>query len=427
MRRAGPRFLTRAICGAHVASPAIEGTSSAAFLDGVFAAARSASARVLFPESSCARVLAAAAQLAARGLARPLLLGSPSAVAAAAAAAGVDVSGCGVVDPAADAGQLAAWAGVYAAARAHRGVTRASAAAAIAADPHIFAALAIRAGVADGVVSGAASPTAALVRPALELLTRRHGCDDPAHPSHCHRLVSSVFFMCLPTGVVTFADCAVNVAPTASDLATIALDSAATAAAVGATPHPRVALLSYSTHGSGGGEGVERVAAAAAAARAAAPAGVEVDGPLQYDAAVSARVAAAKLGKGVGPVAGRANVLMCVVWEGSERKGKRGGGGRPTPHSAHLTPTPTHPPPRPPFFSHTQLSRPGLRQHRLQSSATSHRRARGGPDPPRTGSPRQRPVPRRHGGRHRGDGGGDGGAGGGGQGGGRGGGVGSVI
>ena len=303
----GPRFLTRAICGAHVASPAIEGTSSAVFLDGVFSAARKAGARLLFPEACTSpRVLAAASQLASRGLARPLLLGSPAAVAAAAAAAGVDVSACGVVDPGGDASRLAAFADDYAAARSHRGVTRSTAAAAIAADPHIFAALAVRGGVADGVVSGAASPTASVVRPALELLTRRNDADG----YQAHRLVSSVFFMCLPTGVVTFADCAVNVAPSATDLAIIALDSAATAAAVGATPHPRVALLSYSTHGSGGGEGVERVAAAAAAARAAAPRGVDVDGPLQYDAAVSASVAAAKLGKGVGPVAGRANVLM---------------------------------------------------------------------------------------------------------------------
>lgn len=310
------RRLARTICGAAASSPAGDGACPHTFLSSLFAAAAAARSRLLFPEPYDGRVLAAAAQLAARGLAAPVLLGREETIRADAAAAGVDLAGCAFLDPTADAATLDAYAAELAAVRRHRGVSLADARAAVL-DPNTYAALALRAGVADGVVSGAATPTADVVRPALTLLRRPAPADAPpdaaatlASAPPPRSLVSSVFFMCFPSGVTAFADCAVNVAPSAAELATIALDSAATAAAVAGLT-PRVALLSYSTKGSGSGGEVDRVAAAAAAAAARAPDGVAVDGPLQYDAAVSPRVAAAKLGAAnVGPVAGRANVLM---------------------------------------------------------------------------------------------------------------------
>lgn len=160
-----------------------------------------------------------------------------------------------------------------------------------------FATMMLRSGDAGGLLSGAAHTTLETVRPALQLLTRkqqqqqqeeeREGSEGTkiAPPG----LVSSLFFMCLPRGVVAFADCALNVSPNPSELARIALDSAATARNFGLTP-PRVALLSYSTRGSGRGAGPDAAAAAAEAARRAAPEGVFVDGPLQYDASVSPSV-----------------------------------------------------------------------------------------------------------------------------------------
>lgn len=161
----------------------------------------------------------------------------------------------------------------------------------------------LRSGDAGGCLSGAAHTTLETVRPALQLLRRQGEAKEPGTTTTTATettaaaaiaaappgLVSSLFFMCLPRGVVAFADCALNVSPTPSELARIALDSASTAKAFGLTP-PRVALLSYSTRGSGRGAGPDAVAAGADAARSAAPEGVFVDGPLQYDASVSPSV-----------------------------------------------------------------------------------------------------------------------------------------
>ena len=100
---------------------------------------------------------------------------------------------------------------------------------------------------ADGLVSGAVHTTAHTIRPALQLIKTAPGCN----------LVSSVFFMCLPEQVLVFGDCAVNPNPTAEQLADIAIQSADSAKAFGI--EPRVAMLSYSTGTSGGGEDVEKV------------------------------------------------------------------------------------------------------------------------------------------------------------------------
>lgn len=282
-----------------------------AFLSSLFASAAAVRPRIAFTEPHDGRIIRAAAQVAARGLARPVLVGGRAAIARSAAAASTSLgalldAGVHILDPDADGGRAGRYAADLAAARAHRGVTPAAAAAAVAGDVHTFAALAVRAGDVDGVVSGATSASRDVLRPALALLAR------PPPPGAARRLVSSVFFMCMTGGVRVFSDCAVVVAPDAGELATIALDAAATAAAfgVGARDGVRVALLSYATHGSGVGAGVGMVAAAAKGAAARAPRGVFVDGPLQYDAALSPEVATTKLGADVGEVAGRANVLV---------------------------------------------------------------------------------------------------------------------
>jgi phosphate acetyltransferase len=114
-----------------------------------------------------------------------------------------------------------------------------------------------------------------------------------------------VFFMCLPDHVLVYGDCAINPDPDPQQLADIALSSADTAAAFGI--EPRVAMLSYSTGDSGHGADVDKVAAATALVRSRRP-GLPVDGPVQYDAAVDADVAATKAPDS--PVAGRATVLI---------------------------------------------------------------------------------------------------------------------
>jgi phosphate acetyltransferase len=143
------------------------------------------------------------------------------------------------------------------------------------------------------MVSGATHTTAHTIRPALELLRGPDG------------LVSSVFFMCLADRVLVYGDCAVNVHPSAEQLAGIAVASAGTAARFGV--EPRVAMLSYSTGGSGSGEDVDRVREATALVRSRAP-DLSVEGPIQYDAAVDAGVARTKLPDS--EVAGRATVFV---------------------------------------------------------------------------------------------------------------------
>ncbi len=118
-------------------------------------------------------------------------------------------------------------------------------------------------------------------------------------------VVSSVFFMCLRDQVLVYGDCAVNPDPTAAQLADIALASARTAAAFGV--EPRVAMLSYSTGGSGAGSDVDKVIEATAMVRERAPS-LLVEGPIQYDAAIDAAVARTKLPDS--QVAGRATVFI---------------------------------------------------------------------------------------------------------------------
>jgi phosphate acetyltransferase len=119
------------------------------------------------------------------------------------------------------------------------------------------------------------------------------------------RLVSSVFFMCLPEQVLVYGDCAINPDPTAQDLAEIALQSADSAAAFGI--EPRVAMISYSTGTSGAGADVAKVHEATEIARIRRPSLI-IDGPLQYDAAVMPDVALSKAPNS--PVAGHASVIV---------------------------------------------------------------------------------------------------------------------
>lgn len=147
----------------------------------------------------------------------------------------------------------------------------------------------------DGLVSGAIHTTANTIRPALQLIKTA--------PSA--KLVSSVFFMCLPEQVLVYGDCAVNPDPNAEELADIAIQSANSALSMGI--EPRVAMISYSTGSSGHGSDVEKVKQATELVRERAP-HLIVDGPLQYDAATTASVAKSKAPNS--PVAGQATVLV---------------------------------------------------------------------------------------------------------------------
>ena len=147
----------------------------------------------------------------------------------------------------------------------------------------------------DGLVSGAIHTTASTIRPALQLIKTHSKA----------KLVSSIFFMCLPDQVLVYADCAVNPDPSAEELADIAIQSAQSAQTFGISV--KVALISYSTGSSGQGIDVEKVREATKIAQERAP-HILIDGPLQYDAAINAKVGKQKAPNS--PVAGQATVLI---------------------------------------------------------------------------------------------------------------------
>jgi phosphate acetyltransferase len=273
-------------------SPRSRRLSPAAFRYQLVELARAACACVVLPEGTEPRIVQAAVECAERGIARSVLLGPPDQVAGLARSLGLQLpDGVTVVDPQAAAERYVA---PLAQLRRHKGWTEEIARDHLA-DPIMVATMMLQQGEADGMVAGAVHTTAATVRPALQILGTRPGS----------RLVSSVFFMCLPDEVVVYGDCAINPRPDAEDLADIAIQSAASARAFGI--EPRVAMISFSTGTSGTGSDVDKVAEATRIVREREP-GLAVDGPLQYDAAAIASVAHNK--RPGSAVAGRATVFV---------------------------------------------------------------------------------------------------------------------
>ncbi|MEV7355811.1 phosphate acetyltransferase [Kitasatospora sp. NPDC091276] len=264
--------------------------------------ARASRRHVVLPEGTEERVLRAAEILLRRNICDLTLLGEADAVRRKAASLGIDLpqeqSGTDraqvrIVDPTTSPLRRQ-FAELYARLRAHKGMT-VELALDVVTDVSYFGTLMVQEGIADGMVSGAVHSTAATIRPAFEVIKTSPGA----------AIVSSVFFMCLADKVLVYGDCAVNPDPDAQQLADIAIQSAATAAQFGV--EPRVAMLSYSTGTSGSGADVDKVRKATELVRELRP-DILVEGPIQYDAAVDAHVAATKLPGSA--VAGRATVLI---------------------------------------------------------------------------------------------------------------------
>ncbi|MBQ9917840.1 MAG: phosphate acetyltransferase [Microbacterium sp.] len=255
--------------------------------------ARSDRRRIVLPEGNDDRVLRAAATVLSRGIADLTILGEPLEVRGRAIELGIDIRDAEVLSPF-DAVHVDKFATEYARLRAHKGVTYAQAADTVT-DVSYFGTLMVHLGLADGMVSGAAHTTAHTIRPAFEIIKTAPGVS----------VVSSVFLMALADRVLVYGDCAVIPDPTSEQLADIAISSAATAEQFGI--EPRVAMLSYSTGESGTGADVEKVRTATALVRERAPE-LLVEGPIQYDAAADAAVAAAKMPGS--EVAGRATVFV---------------------------------------------------------------------------------------------------------------------
>ena len=257
--------------------------------------AKSRPRTVVLPEGEDPRILHAARRLHDGGIARPMLIGERAALEAAAAAAGIPLDPIESISPPASAA-LDAYAALYVEGRPK---TSERVAKRLLARPLFYAAMAVKAGDADALVAGAGQPTARVIEAGLMSVGLAPGIATP-----------SSFFIMAPRGggdPLVFADCAVNIEPDPEALADIAIASARSAEKLLGVP-ARVAMLSFSTHGSARHEQVEKVRRAVEIVCSRAP-GLAIDGELQADAAIVPRVAALKV-KSPSEVAGRANVLV---------------------------------------------------------------------------------------------------------------------
>ena len=254
--------------------------------------------KIVFTEGNDPRILEAASRLLASNFLHPILVGNPDEIAKVAEESGFNIRGAEIIDPM-KYDRFDEMVEMFCELRKSKGVTPEQARG-ILSQANYFGTMLVKMGVADSLLGGATYSTADTVRPALQLIKTKPG----------NTIVSSCFIMVRPaaTGeneVLAMADCAINIHPTEDELVEIAGETAECAKIFGIDP--KVAFLSYSTLGSGKGEDVDKMRNACAKAKAANP-DLAIDGELQFDAAVSPRVAQTKCPDS--KVAGHANTFI---------------------------------------------------------------------------------------------------------------------
>lgn len=285
-----------------------------AFVDELLQKSKAANKTIVLCEGEDKRVVDAASKIVKEGIAKIILIGSDADIKSSGSTA--DLSGVTVIDPATDAN-----ADKYAELlfKAREGKINkktgqpeyadvAAAKAAILKDHTMYGALILKAGDADGFVSGACHSTANTLRPGLQVIKTAPG----------YKTVSSCFIMVapecgnkyVPEGVCVMGDCAINIEPSAEELSDIAIASAETAKKI-AGIEPRVAMLSFSTKGSGNDDkffqSVPKMQEATKLAKEKAP-DLALDGEFQFDAAVAPEVGQLKAPDS--KVAGHANTFI---------------------------------------------------------------------------------------------------------------------
>ena len=253
--------------------------------------------RIVFTEGTDPRILEASARLLAGTFLTPVLIGNEEEVKAAAEETGYNIRGAEIIDPATypEMDKL-----VDAMVELRKGKMTADECRAALKKGNYFGTMLVKVGVADCLLGGATYSTADTVRPALQLVKTKPG----------NKIVSSCFILVRPSAtgdndVLAMGDCAINIKPNEDELVEIAVETAKCARIFGVDP--KVAFLSYSTFGSGKGEDVDKMRNACEKTKVAMP-DVPVDGEMQFDAAVSPRVAQTKCPDS--KVAGYANTFI---------------------------------------------------------------------------------------------------------------------
>lgn len=280
--------------GEDLKSPAAERkVTQAMFRAGLLLKAAKSVKRIVLPEGSEPRTVQAAKLVIDRKIAVPVLIGKKEEIFAVAKELNVSLpENIEIIEPSAELAEK--YVPTLVELRKSKGMTEDQARAALA-DNVMLGTMMLKLGEVDGLVSGAIHSTADTMRPALQVIKCAPGV----------KSVSSVFFMCMPGQTYIYGDCAINLNPTAEELAGIAMQCDDTAKAFGLPS--RVAMLSYSTMNSGKGPDADLVREATALVKAARPE-MQVDGPLQYDAATVESVGALKAPGST--VAGKATVFV---------------------------------------------------------------------------------------------------------------------
>lgn len=254
--------------------------------------------KIVFTEGTDSRILEATARLLAAGFLKPVLVGNVDEIKKVAQENGYNIEGVEIIDPE-NYDRFDEMVDLFCEIRKKKGVTKEEANA-ILRKGNYFGTMLVKMGVADALLGGATYSTADTVRPALQIIKTKPG----------YKVVSSCFILVRPSAtggneVLAMADCALNISPDEDELVDIAFGTVECAKNFGVDP--KVAFLSYSTLGSGKGESVDKMRNAAAKAKAARP-DLAIEGELQFDAAVSPRVAQTKCPGNA--VAGQANVFI---------------------------------------------------------------------------------------------------------------------
>ena len=247
---------------------------------------------IVFTEGTDARILDAASKLSTGGILSVILLGEEAAVKKAAEDGGFDIGKCQIIDPE-QYDEMDAMVDEMVTLR--KGKMTADEVREALKKSNYFGTMLVKMGKADCLLGGATYSTADTVRPALQLIKTKPG----------NKIVSSCFIMVRDDSKLAMGDCAINISPNEDELAEIAVETAKTAKVFGI--EPKVAMLSYSTYGSGKGDLVTLVANATKKVKEAAP-DLDVDGELQFDAAVAPEVAKVKCSGS--KVAGQANTFI---------------------------------------------------------------------------------------------------------------------